>query len=192
MASKKPKKAKVEEMPMATLVEAGPNGLTASYASVQHLVDAGYAEINPGYGDGGIDADGNCQVRASEGGLRSLEAEAAAPVSLFAESDAAEPAKEPETQTKPKSTGYQISGDVPIPKVIRGGRNGSKYPFDQLGVGQSFFVPDSEGGKHGAARTMGSAVSVANKHAGEKRFVVRAVTENGTSGARVWRVEVNG
>lgn len=201
MASKKSSKskAKVELMLLATLVAAGAEGLTAKYESVAHLVEVGDAEINPDYGDGGIDADGLCQVRATDQGMRkssnmeeqglATQEAAEVPASLFAEKS------EPEAPKAKASTGYEIADSVPVPPVSGRGRGagGSKYPFAALEIGQSFFVPDSEGGKHGAARTMGSAVSIANKrYDGQRKFIVRAVSENGTTGARVWRVAIEG
>ena len=82
------------------------------------------------------------------------------------------------------------------------------YPFDAMLVSQSFFVPDANGKK--AAKTLASTVSNANLRnsvevAGQLRtnrkgvlvplteqvklFIVKAVVENGVSGARVWRTK---
>ena len=55
----------------------------------------------------------------------------------------------------------------------------SKYPFDQMEVGQSFKV-------EGKNPNPSSAVSQQNKRNPEKRFIVRREGEN----FRVWRVEV--
>ena len=105
---------------------------------------------------------------------------------------------------------FQIENDVPVPAISgRGrGRGGNVYPFDQLEVGQSFFVANSES-KPNAAKSLASTVSSAtaryavpaedgstktNKK-GEvvpvmvetRKFVVRSVEEDGVKGARVWR-----
>lgn len=39
---------------------------------------------------------------------------------------------------------FKIKSNVPTPQAQRKGR-GSKYPFDVMGVGDSFFVPLGEG-----------------------------------------------
>jgi hypothetical protein len=72
---------------------------------------------------------------------------------------------------------FEIESNLPIPKRTgRGGRRGSKYPFANMAIGESFFAPV----KPSALR---SAVAVYVKaHPGIK-FAVR--TEEG--GARVWR-----
>lgn len=72
----------------------------------------------------------------------------------------------------------KIDKGIPLPKQVRT----SKYPFADLGVGDSFFVPGvkaaslGNAAKHHAARTGHSYRS-------------RTVTEDGVLGARIWRVE---
>ncbi len=90
-----------------------------------------------------------------------------------------------------------------------------KYPFEQLEIGQSFFVPVSED-KPNPAKSLASTVTSANdRHAYEiegetmvnrkgetvpkkgfnKRFIVRPVEDGaawgfaGQAGAAVWRIE---
>ena len=67
----------------------------------------------------------------------------------------------------------QIEKGVPVPKA----RTPMKYPFEKMEVGDSFFVPKSQGNVSSAA------VYWQKRHKG-RRFVTRA--ENG--GARCWRV----
>lgn len=70
---------------------------------------------------------------------------------------------------------FEIRSDIPIPEPLRGV---AKYPFDELEVGQSFFVPNASGSKlHSAAI-----------RCKPKKFTVRRVNENGVWGARMWRV----
>lgn len=71
---------------------------------------------------------------------------------------------------------YDIENNVPIPRLKQ---PAAKYPFRDLQVGQSFFVPDV------AARekSMRAQVYTAAKHLGVK-FTTRV--ENG--GVRVWRI----
>ena len=70
---------------------------------------------------------------------------------------------------------YEIENNVEIPEPKR--YRNSKYPFDQMEIGQSFKV---EG------KNPSSAVSQQNKRNPEKRFIVRREG----CGFRVWRVEV--
>ncbi len=72
-----------------------------------------------------------------------------------------------------------ISGAV-LPQSKRGNKGGGApivYPFDQMEIGQSFFVPVSEKHKD-PVKTLGSTVSSANMRyavdTGEKRTVTRA------------------
>ena len=67
---------------------------------------------------------------------------------------------------------YEIVNTVPLPPMR------SKFPFEQMQPGDSFFVPDKVAG------TMYSNCKRAAKVIGGK-FVARAVE----GGCRVWRVE---
>lgn len=73
---------------------------------------------------------------------------------------------------------FSIEKDVPLPeKNVRG-----KYPFDQMEVGDSFFVVNKD-------TTQMSALC---KRAGKRlegRFVTAKVEKDGQSGVRVWRME---
>lgn len=115
-------------------------------------------------------------------------------------------------ETKPAATAasFSLDDNVPMPTISGRGRGGNVYPFDQMEVGQSFFVPNSED-KPNAAKSLASTVSSATARyavpsedgatkknkAGEdvpvmvetRKFVVRSVEENGVKGARVWRTK---
>lgn len=73
---------------------------------------------------------------------------------------------------------FVIEKDVPLPeKNVRW-----KYPFDQMEVGDSFFVANKD-------TTQMSALC---KRAGSRltaRFVTAKVEYEGRSGVRVWRME---
>jgi len=111
-------------------------------------------------------------------------------------------------ETATGKNGFVLEAGVPLPTIKRGGRGGEVYPFDEMGVGQSFFVAASAD-KPNPAKSLASTVSSAtaryavpaedgstktNKK-GEtvplmvetRKFVVRSVEENGVKGARVWR-----
>lgn len=72
---------------------------------------------------------------------------------------------------------YKIESGVPMPeRVIR-----KKYPYEQLEVGQSFFVPCK---KDAAKMKQISIGSTAARHK-PKRFTVSVVKD----GVRCWRIE---
>ena len=74
-----------------------------------------------------------------------------------------------------------IDKGVPLP-ALKGGKGPVPlYPWREMDVGDSFFVPEAK-----TPRITGNAAGVA-KRTGFK-FSVRAVTENGVKGVRVWRV----
>lgn len=119
---------------------------------------------------------------------------------------------------QPKSTGvkpmFKIESNVDIPAASRRTRT-SAFPFDQLEVGQSFFVAATEDRKD-PAKSLASTVNGANERHSEvipgqtvvnrkgntvpakkalRKFIVRAVTETHdgveVQGARVWRVALD-
>jgi hypothetical protein len=82
--------------------------------------------------------------------------------------------------TEMDKTMITIDKDKPMPNGfgVRG-----KYPFAELDVGHSFFVPGKT--------TSGISSSVANARTRMhgRKFVTNTVTENGVTGVRVWRVQ---
>lgn len=66
---------------------------------------------------------------------------------------------QPQKETKSM---YKIA-TVAIASLPPVARASAKYPFDQLEVGQSFFVPNSASDKGDAAKTLASTISGANK-----------------------------
>lgn len=80
---------------------------------------------------------------------------------------------------------FKIDDGVQLPDRRYNGGRKPKYPFDQMTVGQSFFVP-ADGTKKKSVR---AAAHGANKRSdGNRTFVTRSTTENGVEGIRVWRV----
>jgi hypothetical protein len=80
---------------------------------------------------------------------------------------------------------YEIQRDKELPKQGRGDR---KYPWKEMQVGDSFFVPE------GDIRRLASAASNASRFmmgAIGKKFVCRTVTEEGIKGVRVFCAEHN-
>lgn len=111
---------------------------------------------------------------------------------------------------------FQIQSNVDIPKTARRTRT-SAFPFDQLEIGQSFFVPATTE-RPDPAKSMASTVNGANERHSEviegqmvrnrkgnevparkplRKFIVRPVTDGaawgaeGQAGAAVWRVALD-
>lgn len=93
---------------------------------------------------------------------------------------------------------YELQKNVPIPQAVRTSPPARrKYPFDDMSVGDMFFVP------HRSKNTLGTHVSTVSKQLGH-RFVTRLTfmrpTEDGwklcdptdlkaVQGIGVWRTE---
>ncbi len=78
---------------------------------------------------------------------------------------------------------YEIEKDIPI---IKSRWRESKYPFPEMEIGDSFFVPLN--GKE-ARKVQPSIVSCGNRYR-DKRFTTRIIIEEGVKiGIRCWRVE---
>jgi hypothetical protein len=71
--------------------------------------------------------------------------------------------------------GIVIEKNVPIPTKARGG----SLPFDQMEVGDSFFVVRSATGANAAIKKAQEATKF--------KFTYRTVTEGGVKGVRIWR-----
>lgn len=165
-------------------------------------------EINDGYKD----AAGNSAFRASELGervwsqlglgstaeqppaeapLQTEPAPPSAPTPL--QTEPAPLQTEPAPQQKRIHTpipSLRVQADVPIP--ARGQGRQSKYGFEHLKPGESFFLGIGEDGVHPSKRIPG-AVTVANKRLAPMKFIYRSVNEqvDGTivPGVRIWRVD---
>ena len=185
---------------LAEIVAAGANGLFTPAAVHGPLVEAGLVEINPAM----VNEAGEIATRATQADIKSLDSGA-----IVVDNATAETAETAETgKTEKVKSMFKIENEVPVPAISGRGRGGNVYPFGQLAVGQSFFVPNSES-KPNAAKSLASTVSSAtaryavpaedggtktNKK-GEvvpvlvetRKFVVRSVEEDGVKGARVWR-----
>lgn len=78
---------------------------------------------------------------------------------------------------------FKIDKNVKMPPK---GQKPSKYPFQQMEVGDSFFVPNPKDKKRSPIT---SATHSANKKLAPKRFTSRTVTESGVMGMRIWRTQ---
>lgn len=205
MATKKSAAKKTAEIAtvigLAEIVAAGANGLFTPAAVHGPLVEAGLVEINPAM----VNEAGEIATRATQAGIESLDSAATVADNATSEATSATAAT---GETQKVKTMFKIEDSIPVPTISGRGRGGNVYPFDQLEVGQSFFVANSED-KPNAAKSLASTVSSAtaryavpaedgrtktNKK-GEtvpvmvetRKFIVRSVEENGVKGARVWR-----
>ena len=73
-----------------------------------------------------------------------------------------------------------IEDGIPIPPATYH----HKYPWTDMEIGQSFFIPESQA-KNGSVRT---AAEKAGKRL-RRKFTTRAVYHNGEKGTRIWRTE---
>jgi hypothetical protein len=79
----------------------------------------------------------------------------------------------------------RIDKGVPLPSGLSKSPN-HDWPFHQLEVGDSFFIPYPDGDKAMRIRVSAAAQAAErNKRAAGKKFATRAVP----GGARVWRVQ---
>ncbi len=97
---------------------------------------------------------------------------------------------DPEPEANPANAGtaragsYPVEAGVPLPKAKKGR---SKYPWSQLEVGESFFVPNRRSNSfYVPAKKQGDLLG--------RTFTVRPATRNDKDGSvetgtRVWRVE---
>lgn len=76
---------------------------------------------------------------------------------------------------------YQPESGVPIPQ-LKYGANGGKYPWSELLVGDSFFVP------HATIHRMSTLCSHRCERY-EVKYTCRTVVESGVKGVRVWRTK---
>jgi len=72
----------------------------------------------------------------------------------------------------------KIDKNVPLSRSSSGT---PKYPWSDMQVGDSFFIPQI------SQRTRGGLYTCAQRAAAIK-ITVRSVTENGVEGVRVWRI----
>ena len=205
MAAKKSAAKKTAEIAtvigLAEIVAAGANGMFVPESVYAPLVEAGLVEINPSM----TDDNGNVATRATQAGIESLDSGAIVVGNATTEANSETAAT---GTTQKAKTMFQIENDVPVPVISGRGRGCNVYPFNQLEVGQSFFVANSES-KPNAAKSLASTVSsataryaVASEDGATKtnkkgevvpvmvktrKFVVRRAEEDGVKGARVWR-----
>ena len=78
---------------------------------------------------------------------------------------------------------FEIEHGVPMPKLR------SEYQFEDMAVGDSFFVSDEDAEEMGIGKT---TISSAASYAGRTlhvKFITKAAEKEGVKGIRVWRDE---
>jgi hypothetical protein len=93
------------------------------------------------------------------------------------------PKPQPVIEAEPQKTrmtqkGVPLERGVPIPEAAATVSKGSAYPWDEMEVGESFFIPSSD---HKPQSVFGMANGASRR--GASKFVARQVQ----GGARVWR-----
>lgn len=178
------------------LQEATQNGgfLYVSDEHIQPLIDAGLAEVNPD--DSQRDEHGRRMARATIQQATEVREDPALPMNE-------QPEAQPQQEAR-KMSNFAIEKNVPLPTTTTAGRGrGSLYPFDDLEVGDSFFVPQVDGKPESMSSTVAGARRrfaeqtgnmTQDKNGNEvpemrvtRNFVYKLVDENGVTGFRVWR-----
>ena len=196
----KVKAAKVVDLKSAeiqtlkVIAEFGSEGTFAPDYVFAELEVQGYVESNKGVKND----EGNTAVRVTVKGETYLAGlKYKAPASVFpapeekVKEEVAQPAILNQASTV-QSVGIKLDDNVPIPPITGRGRKTSPLPFDEMAVGQSFFMPNTEAMPN-AARAMGSKASIMNRKymlegdIATRNYIARSVVENGIEGARVWR-----
>lgn len=88
-----------------------------------------------------------------------------------------------------EETGVTVLSGIPIPTGRSGGQRASKYKWDELSVGESFFVPKA---KSSTFNTLCSTRNKKNKEQeGEKgkQYIGRTYEHEGVKGVMVWRTK---
>ena len=160
--AKGPKKSAINMKLLASIANATEQSYISKDDATPLLAnDPVLIEVNTGM----LDANGNAAVRLTPAGAK-LVADAAPAQAASGEASKASP--------------YAIISNAVLPPSKRGNKGGgapTQYPFADLEVGQSFFVPKSD--KHpDPVKTLGSTVSSANMRyavkTGEMKEVSRA------------------
>lgn len=76
---------------------------------------------------------------------------------------------------------YEIEEGVVMPRAMRGNIT-TKYPWKEMLVDQSFFVPQT------ATKNIYASIVHANKRYAPRKYAGRAAEKDGIRGTRIWRV----
>lgn len=83
---------------------------------------------------------------------------------------------------------YKVEKNVEMP-LKKTFTAGSKYPFAEMDIGDSFFVPATSREDAKKVQTRVSASGTKFRAVHGRRFSTRVIEENDGFGVRVWRIE---
>ncbi len=85
----------------------------------------------------------------------------------------------------------KIDKDVPLPAHYGAGRKkGSEFPFREMTIGDSFFVPGRTINRIPPGSGLkGFSTSWARIHMPEAKWLTRSAVVDGVQGVRVWRIK---
>jgi hypothetical protein len=169
MATKKQTNAKqtavVVTLAMIVAATLADSFLYTNAATHGPMVEAGTVEVNPSMTNPENAAE--FATRATPKGIESMNAPTAAPAAKSA---------------------FKLDDAVALPTIKRGGRQGNIYPFDEMAVGQSFFVA-ADSDKPDPAKSLASTVSSATARymveTGDAETVEVKTYQTGEDGKRV-------
>lgn len=165
----------------------------ATKAELADLLQSGMVETGPQEKPG----SNRFHYRATERGVASMQPNGG---------NGPQPAQAPQAP-QAASSGFQLEDNVPMPdRVAKRAGPPSKYPFEAMQVGQSFFIPATSG-KPEPWKSMLSTVTAAQRRFAVeqgtridrngavvanmvpvRRFKIGRVDEGGKVGARIWRI----
>jgi hypothetical protein len=137
---------------IATAMAAEPFYALATEKEAKELIDGKLAEFNPEIRDGDKIA-----IRLTDEGLKA-NSEMNASTNNTADTGNTGTASA-------AASSFAIIDNAALPSAARGGRNGPVYPFDDLNVGQSFFVPATADKPEPAKSIASTATSAAKRFA---------------------------
>lgn len=131
---------------IAVAMASDPFYALATEKEAKELIDGNLAEFNPDIRDGDKIA-----IRLTDEGLKMA--------------DTNKTDNTADTGTTAAASNFAIIDNAKLPSAARGGRNGPVYPFDDLNVGQSFFVPATADKPEPAKSIASTATSAAKRFA---------------------------
>lgn len=194
MATSRARSKKIVQVLLADLVLATNSEqgfLWAMKDTVAELVEKGFAIINPDPESVNKETE-EIQVAATDEGVAEY-AKLQTEQQPADGATAATPETAPVAKTKVEKMEFVIEDDVKMPETKRGGRSGTKYPFEKLEkVGQSFVIP-ATAERPNPVKALGSTVSAANKRAAavtlkEGETAAKYAVRADEKGARIFRV----
>lgn len=152
---------------IATAMAAEPFYALATEKEAKELIDGKLAEFNPDIRDGDKIA-----IRLTDEGLNMANANNTDNSSNTGN----------DTGASAAASSFAIIDNAKLPSAARGGRNGPVYPFDDLNVGQSFFVPATADKPEPAKSIASTATSAA------KRFATPVKNPDGSAVMETYKV----